>query len=70
MIFPSGYVLVFPNRLACLLLRLISGNSDVLELEIVHLQELFPLPGALTVDAALVYIETTFITSLFMILHS
>jgi hypothetical protein len=40
----SSYLLVFPNRLACFLLRLFSNNSDVLELAIIHLHQLSPLP--------------------------
>ena len=45
---PCFGLLVFPNRLACFLLRLFWTNSDVLELAIIHLHQLSPLPVALT----------------------
>jgi hypothetical protein len=44
-------LLVFPNRLACFLLRLFWSNSDVLELAIIHLQQLSPLPVAFTAQS-------------------
>jgi hypothetical protein len=43
-----GHLLVFPKRFASFLLRLFSSNSDVLEPAIIHLQQLSPLPIALT----------------------
>ena len=43
----SIHLLAFPNRLACFLLRLFPSNSDVLELAIIHLHKLLPLPLAL-----------------------
>ena len=48
----SSQLLVFPNRLACFLLRLFSSNSDVLELAIIHLHQLSPLAVALTAQSA------------------
>jgi hypothetical protein len=47
----SSHLLIFPNRLACFPLRLFSSNSDVLELAIIHLHQLPPLPGALTAQS-------------------
>jgi DNA-binding transcriptional LysR family regulator len=44
----NNHLLVLPNRLACLHLRLCSSDSDILELAIIHLQQLSPLPVALT----------------------
>ena len=43
----SSHLLAFPNRLARFLLRLFSSNSDVLELAVIHLPQLSPLPVAL-----------------------
>jgi hypothetical protein len=40
--------LVFPNRLACFLLRFFWRNSDIFELVIIHFHQLLPLPMALT----------------------
>jgi hypothetical protein len=40
--------LAFPKRFAAFLLRLFSSNSDVLELSIIHLQQLSPLAVSLT----------------------
>ena len=40
--------LASPKRFACLLLRLFLSNSNVLELAIIHLQQLSPLAEALT----------------------
>ena len=38
--------LAFPKRFASFLLRLFSSNSNVLELAIIHLQQLLPLAVA------------------------
>jgi hypothetical protein len=40
--------LAFPKRFAAFLLRLLSSNPNVLELAIIHLQQLSPLAVALS----------------------